>query len=207
MAGPGSVSPRSRSSTRRRQATARRAKRPRCRRPRGRPSLPVSDNGQPRERRRPRGQSRSPRAAPGAHGPARSPRRQANRAVHAVARVKAIVPIVGDAAVDYGQASHKLEPCGSSCKRSWKLAFPGGRSAAGSSSAPARHPTTSLPAERSRACRAGTPPWRLRPWSLSERRSSRADRGVLGVDHGRRSRRVTWLRLSNRHGVALGSSC
>jgi hypothetical protein len=76
----------------------------------------------------------------------------------------------------------KLDRCGSSCKRSRKLAFPGRLFAAGSSSAPGRRATTSLPAERSRACRAGTPPWRLRRWLSSRRRSNRAGRGVRGVD-------------------------
>jgi hypothetical protein len=76
----------------------------------------------------------------------------------------------------------KLDPCGSSCRRSRKLAFPGRLFAAGSASAPARRPTTSLPAERSRACRAGTPPWRLRRWSSSSRQSNRAHRGAPGLD-------------------------
>jgi len=66
--------------------------------------------------------------------------------------------------------------------RSRKLAFPSRLFAAGSSSAPARRPTVSLPAERSRACRAGTPRWRLRRWLSSTRRSNRAGRGVRGVD-------------------------
>ena len=105
----------------------------------------------------------------------------------------------------------KLDPCGSSCKRSRKLAFPGRRFAAGSSSAPARRATTSLPAERSRACRAGTPPWRLRRWSSSKRRSNRGAAEFAASTGRGRWRRGTWLRLCTRaqvlHAAPLREVC
>ena len=103
-------------------------------------------------------------------------RRRSGRAVHADVRVKALVPGVGE---PWTTARFRLtlERCGSSCKRSRRLASPGSRCAARSSSAPARRPIMSLLAERSRACRADTRPSRLGRWSSSGRRNNGARRG------------------------------